>query len=172
MTRRRQPDMTDPAFGTTANDRRPYEDPSVREARRTRELQEASDRILEAGRAHDARKSELARFQPRFSALKTMAWQRLVLDHHGPLRGASAAVRRAALAADPVFQSLPEPARRVWDDAVDGVTERLLEGSGHLAEQQISELASSMASSQGLEAWSPPAIDEDPAALAAMIPRG
>jgi hypothetical protein len=126
---------------------------------------------MAAARAQDDRKAERAHFLPRFKALEQMAWHALVLDHHGI--AASAAVRRASLARDRVFQSLPERARLGWEEVIDEVTDRVLEGSGQAARETIRSLAEHQASAGALVSWSPPADAEfDPVADVAAIPRG
>lgn len=123
---------------------------------------------MAANRAKDQRAAEYREVKPRVEALRQMARQTIAF------RGIeSAATRRAALHRHPVYKSLPDPAQRAWDSLVDEWTETLSTGDLGSVWRAVGEMADVQASADTLTAWEPPAAEsEDPAALAALIPRG
>lgn len=156
----------DPTYGQTSADLRPLEDQFARADREARELNEATDAIIAADRARRQRQTQYRDAAPRRAALKSMAMQSVGFRNH-----ASFGARRAALHADPTYQALPPRLRAAWDgmlrqahDEIDagdaGTTWRAIE---QLASEQADELAADWAAGED--------PGDDPAALAAMVPR-
>lgn len=147
---------------------RPSEDQFERARREAEELVKASDEIMARGRQADQRKAEYREWRPRFDALTRMG--REAVGHRSV---ESAAARRRALHAHPVYASLPESERRAWDILLDEWTESILTGDLGAAWHGIEQLAGGQASGETLAGWDPPAAEtESPADLAALIPRG
>lgn len=151
----------------TNADVRPFEDSFDRERRQARELRESTDRAIEASRQQDDRKAAYAVYRPRYEALRRMAHE--TVAHRST---ESVATRRAALRRHPVYLSLPESERRAWDILVDEWTETIRGGDLGTVWRHVGQVADAQASSDSLADWSAPAEAEDPAALAAVIPRG
>ncbi len=168
MTRSKGGPRSSGADVVTDTDVRPLEDQFERARRQARELEETTDRYVELARQRDAGKAAYKVTRPRVDALRRMATE--TVGFRGP---DSAATRRAALRRHPVYLSLPESERRAWDILVDEWTETILAGDLGTVWRGIAELADRQVAGETLGEWDPPAAERmDPAALAALIPRG
>lgn len=139
---------------------REAEDQFVRSRREADELVAQADEIEAAHRARIGRRAEFGDHQARRQALGQLSG--LFAIH------ATGRERRRAITSHPTYRSLPAAARGDWDDLLHDTEQVVLGydaiglGPSELARRQASDLAD----------WDPAAVAEDPAALAALIPRG
>ena len=141
-------------------------DPGDRDRRRAAELAASVEKGEASIAAKRARRIEAARYGPRLAALFEMGYHAIQLTARD---GTLADVRRA-LAADSTYQALGRHGQAWWDEVVEDMYNEIVENG--TAVPQIRALAERMAAAGG--EWIPPAPaaeDNDPAALASLIPR-
>lgn len=154
----------------TGVDQAPFEAPDDRERRLAQELEAFVDKTEAEQRAARHRKASNAERAPRAQAIAQMARETLGSMYQ---RATPAAMRRE-LRANPIYKSLPAAQRAEWDAMIDRAVELGDTGEGDVLWLEIDELAGNQVDSGRLEDWDPreaTAEANDPAALAAMIPR-